>query len=608
MRKTFCIQALCLILLLTIAAQCKNLTSKAEDLLKNDQLLKTFEDGTSKNFHKEKRHQDFWQQENILQFTRENLLAFERREEIWLVLCYQPDNASKGYQNIFKVWKGVANKLDGLMKVVAVDCNETTALCERFTVSFTPRILLFEANVTAKPIIFMGYISADTIVAFASHHMPNFVKYIMDYNVFVIENFDEAKVIYVTRSDETPSLFKALSKEFQGKITFGRVPIAQTRFLQPFGITTCPALLFLQDPFAYKAVQYQGDFNKVEITNFLKAQYSSFFLASFYRRKEIWLTLFYRSSDLSKSSQNSQRVWKQVTEQLNEIVKVFAFDCDQESEKNICQEFNVNETPKILLFPVDSGTEALTFTGSIEYEQIASFALTQIKSHVQNITDNNYKSFVQQNSKTDKVLLFAQENATSLLFSALSNEFKDRMAFGEVQESNNTTALINQFQIKSFPTIYFLGPQENPHKTKYEMKFNRDELARFIRFVAQSPLFNDFQSRKEVWLIFFYKKSSLISQNEKDIWKVWKDAAEKLSGSMKVVAVDCAKGVDATFCEYSAHPAPLALPDVPSIQIFSAKTEGFQKAIYAGLIESDLIVSFAINQMESFEKIPKKTN
>jgi len=200
-------------------------------------------------------------------------------------------------------------------------------------------------------------------------------------------------------------------------------------------------------------------------------------LASFYRRNEVWLILFYKSHD--RASQGYKDAWREVAEKLYGIIKVAAVDCREDADEAVCEDFMVYDIPKVLVFPANSRAEPLTFNGQIQYGPIASFAVGQMESFVKLVTEGTYESFAREDFDKTKVILFTAKKVTPPLLRALSKEFKGRIVFGEVRESS--TALINKFGIQSYPTILVLGDADNYSGVKYEGEFKKDQITKFLR-------------------------------------------------------------------------------------------------------------------------------
>jgi len=225
----------------------------------------------------EEQHEDFWEQSDVFKLTMGSLSGFYRRNEVWIILFYKSnDKTSKTYKD---VWREVAEKLYGIVKVAAVNCHEEAddAVCEDFMVYDIPKILVFPANIRAEPLTYNGPIQYGPIASFAVGQMESFVKLVTEgtYQSFVQEEFDRTKVILFTAKKVTPPLLRALSKEFKGRIVFGEVRESSTTLINKFQITSFPTILVLGDADNYSGVKYEGEFKKDQIAKFLREHSSS---------------------------------------------------------------------------------------------------------------------------------------------------------------------------------------------------------------------------------------------------------------------------------------------------------------------------------------------
>ena len=82
------------------------------------------------------------------------LSKFFRRTEVWVVLFYKSNEKNTSMKDIFK---DLATKYHGIIKVAAVDCNKEEEVChEEFSVFETPTIMVYEANMRAEPHKYSG--------------------------------------------------------------------------------------------------------------------------------------------------------------------------------------------------------------------------------------------------------------------------------------------------------------------------------------------------------------------------------------------------------------------------------------------------------------------
>ena len=90
----------------------------------------------------------------------------------------------------------------------------------------------------------------------------------------------------------------------------------------------------------------------------------------FYRRQEIWIILFYDVS--KKESQDLKQEYITLSEKMFGILKVGAIDCKEEEE--LCEEFQVYETPTIKTFTENANDDGEIFRGKKEWKAISGVA------------------------------------------------------------------------------------------------------------------------------------------------------------------------------------------------------------------------------------------
>ena len=105
-----------------------------------------------------------------------------------------------------------------------------------------------------------------------------------------------------------------------------------------------------------------------ENSDVVKLDLSSVF--QFYRRKEIWVILFYKH--LNQESQDLKDEYITLAEKMFGILKVGAINCHTEEE--LCEEFSMFDTPSILIFTESGGDDGMKFTGKKQWKSISSAA------------------------------------------------------------------------------------------------------------------------------------------------------------------------------------------------------------------------------------------
>lgn len=197
-------------------------------------------------------------------------------------------------------------------------------------------------------------------------------------------------------------------------------------------------------------------------------------LSKLYSRHEIWFVLFFKSND-----KEMLELFKTLSDKTYGIFKVGAVNCKTEEE--ICEEYSVRDTPKILYFPENSD-DYETYNGPKIWEKIYKFGAVRMQSFVRIINTDNYDDFISTNPNLYKVILFTAKKSTPPMFKALSKHFLGKLNFGEVRQSE--TNLVNKFNIKKFPTLLVITDESNYKGVAYTEEFTRDAMQKFLNKYA----------------------------------------------------------------------------------------------------------------------------
>jgi thioredoxin-like negative regulator of GroEL len=136
----------------------------------------------------------------------------------------------------------------------------------------------------------------------------------------------------------------------------------------------------------------------------------------FYRRREIWVLLFYKWSD--EESKKLKDEYRALAEKMYGVIKVGAIDCQEDEE--LCEEFAVYQVPTIKVFQESYSDDGERYTGKSEWKSIANFATQKMQSFVSLVNKDNYQQFIEREPTKYKVLLFTERKTTAPIFKALS--------------------------------------------------------------------------------------------------------------------------------------------------------------------------------------------
>ena len=165
-----------------------------------------------------------FEESEVVTLDLSNMSVFYRRSEIWIVYFFDP--TKKECQDFKDTYKEIAERLYGIMKVGAIDCESEEELCEEFGAYDVPQILIFEEKFSDDGERYHDELKPEKIMNAASKKMKNFVQVVTDdnYDTFVQrERLTKNKVLLFTDKKSTPTLFKALSKKYLERLNLGEV-------------------------------------------------------------------------------------------------------------------------------------------------------------------------------------------------------------------------------------------------------------------------------------------------------------------------------------------------------------------------------------------------
>lgn len=149
------------------------------------------------------------------------MAQFYRRQEIWIIYFHNPkEEDCKKFKDEYEL---ISSKLYGMIKVAAIDCLHEEELCEEFSVYGDNRVLIFSEKDDDGD-KFEGEMNANAIMNAAVKYMQNFVSVVTteNYDKFVERDREtKHKILLFTEKKSTPTIFKALSKKYLTRLTFG---------------------------------------------------------------------------------------------------------------------------------------------------------------------------------------------------------------------------------------------------------------------------------------------------------------------------------------------------------------------------------------------------
>lgn len=160
----------------------------------------------------------------INEITGETWKAFiEQRDEPWLVQFYKPN--VEDCTEIVGEWKQMAKTFSTFVKVATVNCRKQRDLCGNANIKDFPAVRWFPENPKKDPEIYEGLVSAKLLGKYLADQLPDHSTVFQEKRLMKewIDNQQLPIVVLFTDKKETPPLWKALSREFKGRVSFGTV-------------------------------------------------------------------------------------------------------------------------------------------------------------------------------------------------------------------------------------------------------------------------------------------------------------------------------------------------------------------------------------------------
>ncbi|KAJ3344327.1 hypothetical protein HDU93_000117 [Gonapodya sp. JEL0774] len=185
---------------------------------------------------------------------------------------------------------------------------------------------------------------------------------------------------------------------------------------------------------------------------------------------------------------------------LKGLVKVVAIDCNEEAHKAICGAQQIKGFPTIKVFvPRVSKKDPSSFTKSAtDYEgqrsakAMVDFAISNIPNYVIPIsgskkTAKTLPDFLSLNgTELGHVVLLSNKKDTPPLYKALANEFRNRLVFGELKDSD-ADDLVAKLSLNKIPGVV-VWPVGQDEPLLYSGSLKHDPLAEFLgKYAKERP-------------------------------------------------------------------------------------------------------------------------
>ncbi|KAF7546804.1 hypothetical protein G7046_g9196 [Stylonectria norvegica] len=177
-------------------------------------------------------------------------------------------------QNLKPAYEKAAEKLDGLAKVAAVDCDDDVnkEFCSALGVKGFPTLKVVRPSKMkgGKPVVedYNGPRTANGIVESVVSKINNHVTRVTDKDLDTFLEGEKPKAILFTEKGTTSALLRSIAIEFLDVISVGQVRDKDTAAVKKFGVEKFPTLVLVPGQDQEPKV-YGGELNKKDMVAFL---------------------------------------------------------------------------------------------------------------------------------------------------------------------------------------------------------------------------------------------------------------------------------------------------------------------------------------------------
>lgn len=148
-------------------------------------------------------------------------------------------------------------------------------------------------------------------------------------------------------------------------------------------------------------------------------------------------------------------------------------------EKKLCKKEAPETLPALKVYP-PVPLPAQVF--DLNIKKALNTAVRYIKNNVQKLNEENIQRYLKTDQTLPKVLFFTDKKKTSLIIKSLSSRLKEKMHFGQVQDTE--IDIIDMFDIQKFPSLLIVKNGEKK-PIVFKEKFVYKEIFEFLNVFSE---------------------------------------------------------------------------------------------------------------------------
>ena len=375
--------------------------------------------------------------------------TIEQTNFLTLSVVYDPDGEKS--KKLEPIVLNTAETYQHLIRTRAVNCYSDKEKCTAETRESLPGVMVsyyagLDPVSKEKKVFqetFLGGLTVKGLGEFILSQMPFFGTEVTYRNMqWFLDRPKLQKVLLFSDRDTVPSLYKAVTSAFRGRLDFGIVWKNQTDIVEKYGVKWFPTLLVLE---ADRRLEYDGDLNFEELHRFLvshaadKEEVDRYIIAKpietepatkltplTYREA---LEGVVRPAVVYFYAGKTEADWEQFKVTYRGVVDFFEMDLDQEElPEDFLLSENIPHLPHIKMqFSASSKPRPIALSALPEY------LLENIPQEMVRVDVDVPKTFLEHMKRIEKLgAIFVTEGEVPVQFRALTKDhyLRDKVLFG----------------------------------------------------------------------------------------------------------------------------------------------------------------------------------
>jgi DnaJ family protein C protein 16 len=170
--------------------------------------------------------EDIYGNTNVTELTEDVYKSYiNERDEPWVVMFYKPNDDDSVEAK--PEYSAFGTTFKEFLKVAAVNCRKQRSVCSAASIDSFPALRWFPEDKSSAPEVYDGgSMTAKALGKWASSMMPDYTKVVEDKHA-LRQWLDDAKgptVLLFSDKSTSPPMWKALSREFKGRVSLAVVP------------------------------------------------------------------------------------------------------------------------------------------------------------------------------------------------------------------------------------------------------------------------------------------------------------------------------------------------------------------------------------------------